>query len=307
MCPEESDELLQVAYRQSYNEHKTRAFLYRRSEKLDEIQALECESMRSFLGPFSNGAEGERIIDEIQELITNALLKPSQDYEETVFTILNDKFERENDHISKISCFPSIFDFLLMATTTYNETISQNHSKEVIENILIAQISKYKADRQVDNAYNKYFNKSLKDIEQDGTVYLLPKGDHKWKYNANWLLGHLNKLNEFIIYSDITDNAKYDRRGEFGSGFFREISICYATGYRCEKIAHNQIILKLPESSELQIKLQKLTLQDILQKTNDELSLRSIEHFYDMAVSHYKILKFILNPSAQPFIPQLNL
>jgi len=52
-------------------------------------------------------------------------------------------------------------------------------------------------------------------------------------------LGLFHKGTEFIIYSDITNDAKHDRRKEFDPGFFREVAVCYSLGYRCKRKEDN--------------------------------------------------------------------
>lgn len=164
-------------------------------------------------------------------------------------------------------------------------SISQEIYKNKVETLVSNKVNEFKTYIIEDNSYKECFGKSLLDIDAEGSIYRLPMGTHKWKYNASWLLGHLHKGNEFVILSNITENTKTDRRGEFGPGFYREVAICYRFGYRRDLREDNQIILKHPNPD----KLRTLQLKDILDISTDEKSLKDIERFYNLAISDYKI------------------
>lgn len=142
------------------------------------------------------------------------------------------------------------------------------------------------------SAYEEYFQEQYDTLIKYGMVYTLPQGKHEWSYNASWMLSHFNKGTDiFIIKSAIDDTGKLrgetsDSTGDFGSGFFREIAICYKLGYRCEKQEVDQIIFRHPNPSQLQ----QITLNDILDISRNQESLKLIEKFYDQAAQDYRAL-----------------
>lgn len=175
-------------------------------------------------------------------------------------------------------------------------SISQEIYKNKVATLVSNKVNEFKTYIIEDNSYKECFGKSLLDIETEGSIYRLPMGTHKWKYNASWLLGHLHKGNEFVILSDITENNKTDRRGEFGPGFYREVAICYSLGYRRDLREDNQIILKHPSPDTLRT----LQLKDILDISTDKQSLKGIERFYDLAVSDYTITNPFVSKQRPP-------
>lgn len=161
----------------------------------------------------------------------------------------------------------------------------EDEKKEQISDIFRQKRGKYKADLMMSISFTDYFKKPFDEIKENGMVYLLPAGIHEWEYNASWLLGYLNKGTEFIIYSDINQENKLNRSGKFGSGFFREIAICYFLGYKCQRQG-DQIVLK-PTNPNL---LQNLQLHEILTISQDAHSLKNIEQYYDQAIKDYNEL-----------------
>jgi hypothetical protein len=145
------------------------------------------------------------------------------------------------------------------------------------------------------SAYEEYFNKKYDTLIEYGIVYSLPRGIHKWSYNANWMLSHFHKGTDvFIIKSAIDDAGKLrgetsDSKGDFGSGFFREIAICYSLGYKCEiREEDRQIILKHYNPSQLKT----ISLNEILQLSSSVQSLKQLELFYNTAMNDYQSLKY---------------
>jgi hypothetical protein len=115
-------------------------------------------------------------------------------------------------------------------------------SGDSIEDLFQKQLGFYRQDIVYDKAFKAYFGKSEKDITSQHMIYRPPNGSHKWEYNVDWLCKHLQKGSCFVVKSDLTEKAIYDRRREFGSGFFREVAICYALGYRFSYEEGNMVL-----------------------------------------------------------------
>lgn len=287
-----SQNLIEEAYVQSNNPGNASvktAFLYKRKVELDTIQDKVMGEIKASLGPFATGS-GEAILDTIEEQIATFLSIEGKNYkDQELMQLLERTF---NDPLVKqIPYFPSIYDICLFAKETTmdihfpQDNLLEDEKKEQISDIFRQKRGKYKADLMMSISFTDYFKKPFDEIKENGMVYLLPAGIHEWEYNASWLLGHLNKGTEFIIYSDINQENKLNRSGKFGSGFFREIAICYFLGYKCQRQG-DQIVLK-PTNPNL---LQNLQLHEILSISQDAHSLKNIEQYYDQAIKDYNEL-----------------
>lgn len=89
----------------------------------------------------------------------------------------------------------------------------------------------------------------------DGRLYE-PSTFHCWLVNLSWMMAHLHKGNEFIIFSEMTDeNLKRKTKGHEGefSGFAREITLAKKMGYHIE-IENDTVFMRATEAVKHQCK-----------------------------------------------------
>lgn len=267
----------------------TSAFLYRKDD-LNELSSSKLEKIIEHQEAYM-----EQFIDRAAMFFaTNN--PPTQDQVKD-FSLAEQSHISDGLPIKKVIGYfiGKLYDNLKLST----ELVSKTTVAKVLDNLL--EEDNQAEDGSLDErnttdatltAYEQFFGKDYDTLTKHGMVYVLPKDKHRWSYNASWLLAHFHKgTNTFIILSEINEDGKKrgetsDSKGDFGSGFFREIAICYKLGYTCERHG-SQIILVHTDPS----KLKKVTLDELLQLTKDEKSLKELEEFYDIAMRDYARLQ----------------
>jgi hypothetical protein len=103
----------------------------------------------------------------------------------------------------------------------------------------------------------------------DGRFYQ-PDTFHCWIVNLSWMMAHLHKGNNFIIFSAVSDeNLIRKTKGHEGelSGFAREITMAKKIGYHIE-IKNDTIFMNATE--EVKSRCQNLCFEDVYM-TNEEI------------------------------------
>ncbi len=130
----------------------------------------------------------------------------------------------------------------------------------------------------------------------------MPNGLHKWLYNASWLNGHFQKgTDTILIKTPIDEESKLrgetsEEKGRFGSGFYREIAICYRFGYRLERNSQNQILMKHSNPENLK----QIALEELLTCFDSEESIKDMEVYYNQAMETYQQLALETDETLSP-------
>jgi len=290
--PTFAEALEQQSYEQAFNEHnqtvKT-AIFYRKDEweqlLIDLAHINELEDTR----------HQQESISRFREEISQKITVFSSDEEKLV-----DPQAKENFFTSLVQEYPQHERLLWLLQSEIENVFSFSQIPDELHNFFnnphvqsglrdIAEVNTLYKRRL--EASNRYFGKDLESLVSEGSTYSPPNDEHKWSHNLAWLLGHFHKgTDTFVIKSDITEEGKYRgktsrRAGETGSGFCREIGLCYQLGYRFAQNSQGQVIMSHPNPAELK----NLTFERLTQVDVPELTA-----LYDVAMKEYEGLKIRL-------------
>lgn len=119
----------------------------------------------------------------------------------------------------------------------------------------------------------------------DGRIYN-PSDNHCWIVNLSWMMSHLHKGNEFVIFSDVSpESLRRTTEGHVGelSGFAREITLAKKVGYQFQNRDGGGI--RVYATDEVKQRCQDLSFENV--KMTDE----EIEKSYGEIVKEVKELE----------------
>lgn len=276
------------------------AFLYRMKERdqiTDRLRAQFRQTAMDYLFDFppkvsvifdegQTSEEAIKAVDEFFEEEEKTDLPPI--YQVAKLNTLKEKLIAKINSLPQETITNNVIDEI---TAMCEQVISDGMAQlDVQQGMIKEETIAYQ--RACESYFGAYFIRQKKEPEKfdqlraSGKLYCPPNGRHTWQDNLQWLVERFHKGAIFVVMSDLTEQSKHRSNQELGSGFFREVAVCYKVGYRFEK-KNEEIIMRHPA----------VALLKNLKVKNADMEVKEMELHFDSAIQDYNRLKMSIEES----------